>query len=119
MCGTCATTAAIRGSAAAIATTCPPENEDPQSAIRSGSTPSSARAWTIAARQSACWRRDVDQLPRLPAAVAEVAVVEDEHREPGGGEALRVGGQAGLPWCAPKPWAMTTQAPSPRRPRGR
>ena len=36
---------------------------------------------------------DVEQLARLAGRVAEVAVVEQQHGEAGGGEALGVGGQ--------------------------
>jgi len=48
--GVCAITAAMRASSAATATTWPPEYEVPQSTMRSESTPSSLRAWAMAAR---------------------------------------------------------------------
>ena len=46
----------------AIAITCPPENDEPQIAMRAGSTPSSPRAWAIAARQSLVLAPDVDEV---------------------------------------------------------
>jgi hypothetical protein len=50
--GTSATVAAMRGSAAAVMSACPPPSDIPQSATRSGSTPSSPRAYCTAACQS-------------------------------------------------------------------
>ena len=47
--GHCETTAAIEGSCAATATTWPPENDVPKSAIRCASMPSSVRAKATAA----------------------------------------------------------------------
>ena len=54
--GTWLTAAATRGSSAAAASALPPPIEEPKVATRSGSTPGSARAKAIAARQSSSWR---------------------------------------------------------------
>ena len=43
-------TAAMRGSVAATASTCPPLNDEPHTTMRSGSTASSARAQAMTAR---------------------------------------------------------------------
>ncbi len=48
--GTCATIAAMSGSLAPSASTWPPLNDEPQSAMRRGSTPARVRAKATAAR---------------------------------------------------------------------
>ena len=117
--GHCETTAAIAGSCAATATTWPPENDVPKSAMRGASIPPRVRAKAIGGAVVGLLAPDVQQLARLAAGVAEVAVVEEQHRDPGGGEALGVGRQACPRGWPLKPWAMTTQGASPARRSGR
>lgn len=50
VCGACEITAAMRGSPAAIARTCPPLNDEPHTTMRAGSTPSRPRAHPMTAR---------------------------------------------------------------------
>ena len=52
---------------------------------------------------------DVQQLPWLTLAGAEVAVVEGQHRVPGGAHPLRVGVEPAS-FTAPNPWPRTMQA---------
>ena len=104
--GTWLIAAATRGSSAAAASALPPPIEEPKVATRSGSTPGSERAKAIAARQSSSWRRGLEEVG-LAAAVAEAAVVEDQRRDAGGGEAL---GERPEPSrrVPDRPWAITT-----------
>ena len=81
--------AATRLSPAPTAITCPPENEEPHSAMRSGSTPPSAAGVGDRRPPVVVLAADVDKVPRLARRLAEVAIVEDERSVAGCGEALR------------------------------
>jgi hypothetical protein len=61
---------------------------------------------------------DVEQLAGLAAAGAEVAVVEQQHPDPGRAEALGVGGEAQLLGRV-KPCAITISGRGPSKPSGR
>ena len=83
----------MRAIARGVSTACPPLKEKPHSTMRSGSTPSSVRAKATAERQSSQLVALAKALARLAAGVAEVAVVEHEHRDARLGQALGVCGE--------------------------
>ena len=77
---------------AASVIACPPPNEEPNSPTRS--IPGSAARVVDRGPPVRELAADVEQLARLAAAGAEMAVVEHERGQAGRGEALGVGGQA-------------------------
>jgi hypothetical protein len=78
--GHSASVAAICRSATDRCKTCPPLNEKPHSTIRAGSTSGRPRAKRDCRSPVGELRGLAKALARLAAGIAEIAVVEDEHR---------------------------------------